>query len=97
MSRLLIRPAAERDLDDIWWHIAQDSSVNADHFLDRIQDSCFVLADYPHLGLNRDEIRKGLRSHQVEHYQVFYVPLVDGVEIVRVLHGSRDIARNFFI
>lgn len=94
MPRIIKRPAAETDLDEIWWHIAQDNPINADRFLDRIQDSCHTLADYPHMGVKRDELKPGLRSHPVGNYLIFYFPLTDGIEIVRVLHGSRD-AGNF--
>jgi len=94
MPRLLIRPAAEADLDEIWWYIAQDSPSNANRFLDKIQDSCLTLAEQPNIGAKRDNIKQGLRSHAVGHYLVFYFPLVDGIEIIRVLHGSRDIG-NF--
>jgi len=30
-----------------------------------------------------------------ERYLIFYRPLSDGVEILRVTHGARDIARLF--
>ena len=90
MPRIIKRPAAETDLDEIWWHIAQDNPINADRFLDRIQDSCHTLAGYPHMGVKRDELKPGLRSHPVGNYLIFYFPLADGIEIVRVLHGSRD-------
>jgi len=45
MPRLLKRPEAENDLEEIWWYIAQDSPKNADSFLDRIQESCLALAE----------------------------------------------------
>jgi len=88
MPRLLKRPEAESDLDEIWWYIAQDSPYNADRLLDRIQERCLALADYPQMGTSRDELKAGLRSQPVGN---FYFPLEDGVDIVRVLHGSRDI------
>ncbi|SJM92867.1 Plasmid stabilization system protein [Crenothrix polyspora] len=91
MPRLLQRPEAESDLDEIWWYIAQDSPNNADSFLDRIQKQCVVLVDFPHMGTNRDEITTGLRSQPVGNYLIFYFPLDDGIEIIRVFHGSRDI------
>ncbi|MEI6068250.1 MAG: type II toxin-antitoxin system RelE/ParE family toxin [Methylococcaceae bacterium] len=47
MPRLLKRPEAKNDLEEIWWFIAQDSPDNADKFFDRIQDSCLTLADFP--------------------------------------------------
>jgi toxin ParE1/3/4 len=91
MPRLLKRPEAENDLEEIWWYIAQDSPHNADRFLDRIQESCLALVDYPQIGTKRDELKVGLRSQSVGHYLIFYFPLEDGIDIVRVLHGSRDI------
>lgn len=91
MPRILIRPEAESDLDEIWWYIAQDHPNNADQFLDRIQDRFMALPDFPHLGTSRDELKSGLRSQPVGNYLIFYFPLADGIEIVRILHGSRDI------
>jgi toxin ParE1/3/4 len=65
MPRLLKRPEAENDLDEIWWYIAQDSPNSADKFLDRIQERCLALADFPQMGINCEELRKGLRSQPV--------------------------------
>jgi len=95
MPRLLKRPEAENDLDEIWLYIAQDSPTNADRFLDRIQERCWALADFPKMGVSRDELRAGLRSQSIGNYLIFYFPLEDGVDIVRVLHGSRDIENLF--
>lgn len=95
MPRLLKRPEAENDLDEIWFYIAQDSPANADRFLDRIQERCWALADFPKMGVSRNELRAGLRSQSIGNYLIFYFPLVDGVDIVRVLHGSRDIESLF--
>jgi toxin ParE1/3/4 len=91
MPRLLIKPEAASDLDEIWWHIAQDSPHNADKFLERIQERCLALADFPQMGTSRDELKAGLRGQSVGNYLIFYFPLEDGVDIVRVIHGSRDI------
>lgn len=95
MPRLLKRPEAKNDLEEIWWFIAQDSPDNADKFLDRIQDSCLALADFPNMGVSREELKTALRSQPVGNYLIFYFPLEDGVDIIRVLHGSRDMARLF--
>ena len=91
MPRLLIRPEAESDLDEIWWYIAQDSPNQADKFLDRIQETLLALADYPKMGSCRDEIKSGVRSHLVGNYLIFYFPLHDGIDIIRVMNKARDI------
>ncbi len=95
MPRLLKRPEAESDLEEIWWYIAQDSPDNADRFLDRIQESCLALADFPKLGVSREELKTDLRSQPVGNYLIFYFPLQDGIDIVRILHRSRDIEQLF--
>ena len=96
MLRLLKRPAAESDLDEIWWYIAQDSPYHADRFLDYIQEKCLALASHPKMGARRNALKAGLRSQPVGDYLIFYFPLDNGIDIVRVLHGSRDmeIKRN---
>jgi len=38
---------------------------------------------------------EGMRSFPVGRYVIFYLPLADGSDIVRVLHGARDIERIF--
>ena len=38
MPRILKRPEAESDLDEIWLYIAQDNPQNADKFLDHIHE-----------------------------------------------------------
>ncbi len=78
-------------MEEIWWHIAQDNPDNADRFLDRILEKCETLADFPGMDTKRDELMDALRSLPVGNYLVFYLPLEDGAEIVRVLHRSRDI------
>ena len=95
MPQLLKRPEAENDLEEIWWFIAQDSPDSADKFLDRIQDSCLALVDFPKIGASREELKAALRSQPVGNYLIFYFSLEDGVDIIRVLHGSRDMTRLF--
>lgn len=50
-----------------------------------------MLMENPLAGRERRELRKGLRSFPAGNYVIFYVPLPDGVEIVRVMHGRQDI------
>jgi toxin ParE1/3/4 len=54
-----------------------------------------ALADFPQIGTRRDELKAGLRSQPVGNYLIFYFPLEDGIDIVRVLHGSRDVDAIF--
>ena len=93
--RILKRPLAEADLDDIWWYIAQDNPEAADRLLDRIEERCRSLARFPEMGASRGELMSGLRSLPIGNYVVFYLRIEDGIEIVRVLPGMRDIDAFF--
>ena len=95
MPRILKRPEAENDLDEIWLYIAQDNPQSADRFLDHINEKINGLAAFPKMGVSRDDIKEGLRVFPVGNYLIFYFPLADGVDIVRVLHGSMEAERHF--
>ena len=43
------------------------------------------------MGVARDRLRPGLRMFPVRGHLIFYLPTDDGVEIVRVLSGKRDV------
>ena len=86
---------ARRDLIDIWRHIGRDDPAAADRLLDRIDARCALLAEHPQLGPERADIRPGLRYVVIERYVVLYRSVEGGVEIVRVVHGARDLPNLF--
>ena len=96
MSRVVLSPAALRDLEDIWLYIAQDGPKNADRIVDQLLAICRdTLAPTPAIGRMRDELEVGLRSFPAQNHLVFYRPIENGVAIVRVVHGRRDLLALF--
>lgn len=95
MAQLRIRPRATADLIEIWSYIADDSEAHADGFIDKIYDTMELLARQPGLGRHRDELAPGIQSFAVGRYIVFYRVVTGAIEIVRVLHGARDIENIF--
>ena len=91
MPVIITRPRAGFDLIEIWDYIAEDSETRADAFIDAIDRKFLVLSERPNMGRPRDELAEGLRSFPIGRYVIFYRPILDGVEIVRVLHGARDL------
>ena len=89
------RPLAEADLEEIWWYIAQDNPDAADKMLDRIEERCTAVAQFPMMGASREELLPALRSVTIGNYVIFYLPRQDGIEVVRVLPGMRDIEALF--
>jgi toxin ParE1/3/4 len=96
MPHILKRPRAEADLIDIWRYIAQDSSANADRMLDRISETLNRLAAVPFMGQARFDLAPGLRMFPVGNYLIFFRPIEGGIEVIRVLHGKRNITGRFF-
>ncbi|HAG96059.1 MAG: plasmid stabilization protein [Pseudomonadales bacterium] len=89
MPELIISPEAEADLIEIWLYIAEDSPVNADRFLDKLNDKAQKLAETD-LGVERPELGEGMKSFPVDRYVLYYRPIDNGAELVRVLVSSRD-------
>lgn len=59
--------------------------------MDRIDVVLNLLADHPRIGAPKRGSMSDLRSFTVGRYILFYQPIVDGVRLVRVLHGARDL------
>lgn len=57
----------------------------------RIAETTDRLADFPESGTPRSELGPGLRSLVVGHYLVLYRVGPDSVDIVRVVHGAREL------
>jgi len=95
MPRIRITPLAERDLEDLWFFIAQDDPAAADRLLDLLEEKYKVLADNPHMGPARPDIAKELRYHPVGSYLLLYRIISGGIELVRVVHGARDLPSLF--
>lgn len=90
--RLVFRPEADADLADIHDHIAADSPARARKFVALLRQRCAPLRQFPEMGRARDDLRPGLRSLAVDRYVVIYRLPGDVVEIVAIVHGSRDVA-----
>ena len=89
----VLSPLARQDLLDIWEHIALDDIDAADRLVDELEDAMRKLASMPEMGHFRDAL--GDRSHRfwpVGNHLVVYHHETRPLEIVRVLHGARDVA-----
>lgn len=91
MVKVVKRPRAELDSLDIWDFIAEDSLDRADDFLDFLEEKLANLARNPGMGKRREDISPDLRSFPVKNYIVFYREIEGGIDVIRILHGSRNI------
>jgi toxin ParE1/3/4 len=95
VQRLRITPRATLDLIEIWNYIADDSLENADRFIDELYETIGQLSRHPGMGRQREELAPGLRSFPHHRHVIFYKADSNSVDIVRVLHGARDVRGGF--
>jgi toxin ParE1/3/4 len=98
MSRVIRKlPDARRDLVEIADYLAPDDLAPADRFLEAADQTFEFLASMSEIGSqweSENPALAGLRVWPVrgfKKYLVFYRSTADSIEIVRVLHASRDI------
>jgi len=95
MPIIKVAAAAEEDLKEIWAYVAEQNPEAASKLIKEITRRFALLRDHPHMGREQNELLVNLRSFAVKNYIIFYQPVEGGVEILRVLHGSRDIESIF--
>jgi toxin ParE1/3/4 len=93
VATLRFSERARYDLIDIGNFIGRDNPTAAAQFISELEQRCLLLSARPLSGRVRDELVRGLRSVPDSRYVIFYRPIKDGVEIVRVVHGARDLRR----
>jgi toxin ParE1/3/4 len=84
-------PRAQQDFEAIVECLDEHSPPAAHRFATAVADKCCPLASFPRMGRARDELYPGLRSLVVGNYLVFYRVTATAVEILRILHGARDL------
>ena len=94
MSRFVLTPAAEGDLLKIIEHLEGDNPNAVLKVVDALDEAMQRLADNPTIGHVRPDLTdQDVRFWPVFKYLVVYRPKTKPLEIVRVLHGRRDVER----
>ena len=93
MKRFFYTPDAAQDLADIGGHIARSSPSAAKKVIKEIRAAVRKLASQPGLGHLRPDLTPlQLRFWSVYSYLIIYDCERKPIEIIRVLHGARDVA-----
>ena len=96
MPRVRRTPASRGDYREIHDYIALDSPQNSAAVLSRFDARLEMLARNNLIGRPRPELAANLRSFPEGNYVIFYRPIDDGIELIRVLHSARDISPAYF-
>ncbi len=95
MSMVRRSRLAEADLVAIGTHIGNDSPTAAKRWLDAIEAKFALLASQPLMGEAVDHIRAGLRRLSHGQYVIFFEARDNGIAVIRVVHGARQIEDLF--
>ncbi|HEY6446455.1 MAG TPA: type II toxin-antitoxin system RelE/ParE family toxin [Acidobacteriaceae bacterium] len=97
--QVILRPAARRDLLESFDYLSREAGVpTAERFLVAVESAANLLAGRPRLGAPcgfSGRISSRFRRLPVPGFEnriIFYLPRRNGADILRVLHGARDLA-----
>ena len=92
-SRFVLSTPASQDLDEIFAYVLQEGGARrAGPVLDRLQQAMNDLAESPGKGHKREDLTDApVRFWSVWSFLVVYKPGTKPLEIVRILHGARDV------
>lgn len=99
-SGYVVRPSASRDIDGIADYLTGEAGIDCGlRFLDELHATLSQLAASHEMGWHckiRHPHLAGARTFRVSsrfsQYLIFYQPKLDRIEILRVLHGTQDLA-----
>jgi plasmid stabilization system protein ParE len=95
--RVILRRAVPDDLSSILDYLGARSPAAADRFIDAVQSALNKLTQFPEAGSLkqfRDARLRGVRTWRVpgfKKYLIIYRPIDIGIEVLAVLHGSRNL------
>ena len=92
MSRYKLSAPARQDLREIRDYIAEDNVPAARNFLAKLTQAFGGIAEMPGKGHTREELTDlPVRFWPVGSYLIVYDPGKRPIEILRILHGARDV------
>jgi toxin ParE1/3/4 len=95
MTRLTYLPAALVDLKAITLYIAEDNPDRALSFVEELCAKAQQALERPESFPARDDLSPGLRVARHGRYLIFFQHAANEIQIVRVMHGARDLAQIF--
>jgi len=95
MSRSTISQTASIDLAEIIDYFASLNVEAGERFIKEFEKKCKNLVDFPNMGRSYAHIAPFLRGVPVDGHIILYQVIDDGITIVRVVSGQRDLKSLF--
>ena len=95
MARVTRSDHAQQDLEDILDYLDSQRTEAAGRFAVKLEETCDVHPTHPQIGAKAEEYAPTLRHFTVWNYAIFYRPVDGGIELIRILHDTRDLPKFF--
>lgn len=89
MGQYRVSDIAEEDMRAIWRFVSEDKPVAALELVEALHAKCRLVADAPRSG-HLLRVGSEIRQAFVGRYVIYYRPLSDGIDVLRVMSGDRD-------
>ena len=95
MKRHIISQPAIKEKENIVDYFSSRNINAGEKFISQFEKKCQYLAQFPNMGRSYDDLKPSLRGLNLGDYIIFYRIIDDGIEIVRVVSGYRDLDSLF--
>lgn len=95
MSQYIISQPASGDLRAIIDYFAVENVEAGERLLQAFNQKCQQLVNFPNMGREYNNLRPGLRGLPLNGHIILYQTITDGIEIVRVVNGRRNLKALF--
>ncbi len=99
--KLFFRPKARSDALEIVNFIGHDDPRAASEFLSALEFTCKSIAVLPEIGSRRSYRHSALKDVRMlpvkkfNNYLIFYQPAPGAIDVIRIIHGARDLPTLF--
>lgn len=91
MTRFVLSPRAQADLDEIWDYTFEHWGADqAEFYLRQLETAIKTVASDPRRGQSCDYIRAGYRKFSVGSHVLFFRSTKSGLDVIRILHRRMD-------
>jgi len=95
VTRFILSPRAQADLDEIWDYTVKHWGVEqAEFYVRQIQTAIEAVAAEPRRGRPCDVIRAGYKKYYAGSHVLFFRLTGNGIDVIRILHRNMDFERH---
>ena len=95
MARVRKTAKIRLDYHEIFLYVAERNLSAAEKLISSFDTAAQRIAEMPGIGARRPELGVEVRSYPVGDYLLFYRSAGKGIELLRVIHGARNLRRQF--